>query len=122
MLRFVESVLDDAAVFYDFVYTELHGRTGVGVYSDEPMGSNYSCFDYSHEGCDATDEESWRFIWEGCKLTMAGDALYWESKKGKNAALSIYAIKRVEIQPKYIKVYVAPTDSCKDMGVVEFHK
>jgi len=78
MLRFVESVLNDTATFYALVHTELHGIKGVDIYSDEPLGSNYSCFDYSNEGCDrrANDENDRRFVWEDCELTMDDDGLY----------------------------------------------
>jgi hypothetical protein len=121
MLRFIESVLSDNAKFYDLVRTELHGQTGIDVYSDEPLGSNTSCFDYSDEGDDSEmTEEDYRHYWKDCKLTMDDDGLYWESASGKHAALLCYAILKAEIKPKRIKLWVCPTDSSEEMGVVEF--
>jgi hypothetical protein len=122
MLRFVESVLSDNSVFYDTVRTELHNQTGIDVYSDEPLGSNNSCFDYSNEGDDrdGTMESDRRHFWRDCKLTMDDDGLYWESASGKHAALLCYAILKAELKQKHIKLWVAPIDSSEEMGVVEF--
>ena len=123
--RLNESVLKDAATFYSAVSSELHDIDNVQIWSDEPLGSNFSCFDYSHEGDDRTEEDKKnmddrRFRWNNCKLTMDDDGLYWESKKGKNAALTIYAIKKVELKPHWVTVWVAPTDSSDQMAVIEF--
>jgi hypothetical protein len=124
MLRFVESALSDNAAFYDTVRSELHGQTGIDIYSDEPLGSNTSCFDYSHEGDDddGTAEEDRRYIWKNCKLTMDDDGLYWESASGKHGALLCYAIIKAELKPKHITLWIAPVDSSEGMSVIEFFK
>jgi hypothetical protein len=122
MLRFIESVLSDKASFYDMVRSELHDQTGVDIYSDEPLGSIFSCFDYSKEGDDNNEqvEEDRRHFWKNCKLTMDDDGLYWESASGKHAALLCYAILKAELKPEHIKLWVCPADSSDEMGVVEF--
>lgn len=122
MLRFVESVLTDNAAFYDTVRYELHDQTGIDIYSDEPLGSNSSCFDYAGEGDDNNEmtEEDRRYLWKNCKLTMDDDGLYWESASGKHGSLLCYAIVKAELRPKYVKLWIAPIDSSEEMGVVEF--
>jgi hypothetical protein len=126
MLRFIESVLTDNGAFYDIVRYELHDKTGIDVYSDEPLGSNDSCFDYSGEGDDRSEmmkmEKDRRHIWRNCKLTMDDDGLYWESASSKHGALLCYAIVKAELRPKYVKLWIAPIDSSDEMGVVEFFK
>jgi hypothetical protein len=125
MLRFIESVLSDNASFYDAIRSELHDQAGVNVYSDEPIGSNFSCFDYNDEGDDrdlrsSTQEGDYRHYWKDCKLVMDDDGLYWESVNGKHAALLCYAILKAELKPKHVKLWVGPIDSSEEMGVVDF--
>jgi len=119
-----ESVLDDAAVFYDAVRTELHGRTGVDIWSDEPIGSNFSCFDYELKGSDWRDDKEIdrRFVWKECALTMDDDGLYWESREGKKGSLLIYGIRRIELMQGSVKVWTAPAHTSDQMAVVEFIK
>ena len=118
-----ESVLAVNANFYDFVKNELHDISGIDIYSDEPLGSNYSCFDFGYEGDDNFErtESDRRHIWKNCKLTMDDDGLYWESESGKNACLTIYAIVKAEAGPDHVRLWVAPKDSCDEMAVVDFY-
>ena len=118
-----ESVLTSDARFYDFVKNELHDVSGIDIYSDEPLGSNYSCFDYNNEGDDNFEkiESDRRYIWKNCKLTKDDDGLYWESESGKNASLLIYAIVKAEADPDHVRLWVAPINSCNQMGVVDFY-
>jgi hypothetical protein len=124
MLRFIENISSNNASFYDIVRSELHGQTGIDVFSDEPIGTNKSCFDYSDEGDDSDErmEEDRRYFWKNCKLTMDDDGLYWESARGKHAALLCYAIVKAEIKPAHIRLWVAPITFSEEMGVVEFFK
>jgi hypothetical protein len=118
-----ENILEDKGSFYTFASHELHNMDHITVYSDEPLGSNYSCFDYNHEGDDREENDSEsdrRFVWKDCKLNFDDDGLYWKSKSGKNACLLVYAIAKAEARPNYIKVWVTPKDSSDEMGVVEF--
>jgi len=122
MLRFVESVLGKPSHFFDTIRSELHGKAGVDVFSTEPK-SKYSCFDRSFMGCDWTvDVESdFCHVWKECRLTV-DDALHWESRDGKKATLQIYAVRHVELQCGYIKIWVEPKGSCDQIGVVEFRR
>jgi hypothetical protein len=123
--RLFENLLDekDKAHFYSFVRSELHDAKDVTIYSDEPLGSNYSCFDYNHEGDDRDKEakEDHRFCWENCKLTMDDDGIYWKSKSGKNACALIYCITKAESKPGHIKIWVSPHDNADEMGVLDFY-
>jgi len=105
---------------------EMHELDHVQIYSDEPKRGSFSCFDYSHEGDDKDKDEEDpeyddRFRWDDCKLTFDDDGLYWKSKKGKNAALTAYAVKKAELKPYQITLWVAPTDSSDQMAVVDFY-
>jgi hypothetical protein len=124
--RLFESVLDENESFYGMVASELHDQKVSSVYSDEPLGSNYSCFDYNHEGDDGRDEENTekdrRFVWRDCHVRFDDDGIYVESKSGKNMCVSAYAIAKAELSPSKVKLWVAPKDSSDEMGVVEFYK
>jgi hypothetical protein len=129
--RLFEAVLSDAAAFYGMVRTELHGQKGVDIYSDEPIGSNISCFDFKGTGDDNYDSSGWdaekfnkddRHIWKDCELIDDDDGLYWESAEGNMGAVSKYTIVKAELRPKEIKLWVAPKDSSDDMGVLSFYK
>jgi hypothetical protein len=127
--KLFENILDECGAFYDFVRNELHDAEGVEIYSDEPSGSRFSCFDFEYKGDDMTFPDG-RFInpddrrhgWHCCKITMDDDGLYWESATGKQACICIYAICKVEAKPGVIIVNVAPTDTSDDDGVVYFYK
>ena len=120
--RIYEKVLKDNAKFYDLVYNELHDVDNVQIFSSEPdIRDNFSCFDYSKEGCDRKeDDHDDRFRWDKCKLTMDDDGLYWKSKSGKNAALTIYSIVKAELKSNEVRIWVAPIDSSDQMAVVSF--
>ena len=125
MLRFIESVLGKPAHFYDTLRSELHGVTGVDITSIEPTKSGFSCFDHSYkEGSDwaVADGPDTRYIWKECSLVVDDDGLHWKSRSGKKGKLLIYAIRRVELERKYIKIWVEPLGSCDQMGSVEFRK
>jgi hypothetical protein len=120
--RLFENILEGNAYFYGFAHEELHNKKNIDIYSDEPLGSNYSCFDYNNEGNDNKQEEDNRFHWKNCEVLMDDDGIYWKSKSGKNACLLIYCIVKAEIKPGYIKLWISPKDTSDEMGVVEFFK
>jgi len=124
MSKLFESVMKDAATFYDMVQNELHGLKDVQVYSDEPFGDSVSCFDFNGDGDDQTDEERSSlnmFKWDHCELTMDDDGLYWKSRSGITCSLLIYTVVKAVLKPNHIRLWIAPKDSSEDMGVVDFY-
>ena len=117
-----EGILDSNSVFYNFAFNELHNKDHITIYSDEPLGSNFSCFDFKNEGDDRDKryESDRRFHWKDCKLTFDDDGVYWKSKSGKSGALLVYCIVKIEAKPKHIKIWLSPKDSGEDMGVIDF--
>ncbi|MDR2458394.1 MAG: hypothetical protein LBD41_08005 [Clostridiales Family XIII bacterium] len=118
--KLFENILEGNDHFYGFVREELHDKDHIDIYSDEPLGSNYSCFDYNQEGDDKSEGETC-FHWKDCKVLMDDDGVYWKSKSGKNACALIYCIVKAELKPKHIKLWIAPKDSGEEMGVLEFY-
>jgi hypothetical protein len=123
LYKFYERVLTDKGPFYNLVRNELHGVSGVEIYSEEPRDSDFSCFDYNQEGWDSDADNSGenfsRFVWRNCIMTMDDDGLYWKSESGKSAALLIYGITKAELLEKRVKLWVAPKETSDQMGVVE---
>jgi hypothetical protein len=126
--KLFESVLDENQSFYSLVSEELHGQKDVEISSDEPNGSNVSCFSYDHEdqeddsfGEEDTEDDGMH-RWHGSKVTMDDDGLYWESESGHKGCLTLYCIVKAEFDPGHITLWVAPKDSGTDMGVVHFRK
>jgi hypothetical protein len=118
-----ESVLSDNASFYGLISEELHNKDGVNITSDEPLGSNVSCFSYSDEDQDddsKEDTEGNLHRWNKCHINMDDDGLYWESESGHKGCLLLYSIVKSELNPKHIKLWIAPIDGSDEMGVVEF--
>jgi hypothetical protein len=121
--KIYESVLKDNAVFYDFVYNELHEQKNVNIISVEKR-REYSQFDYESErtGTDKVkdDGEFSKFGWINCTLTEDDDGLYWESKSGKKGCLLIYGIKKVILEKGKITLFLQKTEGRGEEGKVIF--
>jgi len=123
-MTLIERCLGDSAVFYDLVRNELHDLKGVDVTTEE--FSENSSFDFKNEGDDGDpDDDSTNphiHTWHECDLTMDDDSLYWKAKSGKTAGLLIYSIVKAEAKAGKISLWLAPTDSSDEFGIVTFWK
>jgi hypothetical protein len=125
-------VLSNAAVFYDFVDTELHNQEHITIQSEELDRGNHSHFDYMEEGDDGTKIDSAGvevrkninegYIWKDCKIEARSDALYWTSASGKKGCVQIFAIVQAELKPEHIKLWIAPTSNSTDSAIITFTK